>query len=308
MKKVPMMLIIDDGIPITDVFPMSYLHEFCDLMQRYGVHGKFSVIPMPTGHGDIVKGIEGHDKALTDQWLDTVRSRLGGSFDFCPEILTHAQVVDLETGGLLPVLEHEWSRTQDRTTMAPYIARAVELLTQADLKPTGVTSPVDFGIRVENEYAASVALAFDKALGQKESWYFLHCRGYGYHPRPWVAYDDGERRVVSIPSNCPDRFWQSLDNPDDSDAFVHKMADQLLTEDGTAGDIAEILADNGWPVMLAHWQSMFSGGRMAGFKALKIVLERIERLLGDRVEWHSASELMRKTLAAASQRTCHPEE
>ena len=189
-----------------------------------------------------------------------------------------------------------------------YIARAVELLTQADLKPTGVTSPVDFGIHVENEYAASVALAFDKALGQKESWYFLHCRGYGYHPRPWVAYEDGERRVVSIPSNCPDRFWQSLDNPDDSDAFVHKMADQLLTEDGTAGDIAEILADNGWPVMLAHWQSMFSGGRMAGFKALKIVLERIERLLGDRVEWHSASELMRKTLDAASQRTCHPEE
>ena len=297
MKKVPMMLIIDDGTPITDVFPMSYLHEFCDLMQRYGVRGKFSVIPMPTGHGDIVNGIEGYDKALTDQWLDTVRTRLGGSFDFCPEILTHAQVVDLETGDLMPVLEHEWSRTQDRTTMTPYIARAVELLTQADLKPTGVTSPVDFGIHVENEYAASVALAFDKVLGQKESWYFLHCRGYGYHPRPWVAYDDGERRVVSIPSNCPDRFWQSLDNPDDSDAFVHKMADQLLTEDGTAGDIAEILADNGWPVMLAHWQSMFSGGRMAGFKALKIVLERIERLLGDRVEWHSASELMRKTLA-----------
>ena len=48
--------------------------------------------------------------------------------------------------------------------------------------------------------------------------------------------------------------------------------------------------------MLAHWQSMFSGGRMVGFKALAIVLERIERLLGDRVEWHSASELMKKTL------------
>ena len=75
------------------------------------------------------------------------------------------------------------------------------------------------------------------------------------------------------------------------------MADQLLTEDGTGGDIAEILADNGWPVLLAHWQSMFSGGRMVGFKALEIVLDRIERLLGDRVEWHSASELMRRTLS-----------
>ena len=296
MSKTPIMLIIDDGTPITDVFPMSYLHDFCDLMQQYGVRGKFSVIPMPTGHGDIVSGIEGRDKALTDCWLNTVHTRLGGSFDFCPEILTHAQVVDLETGGLLPIAEHEWSQTQDRTTMAPYIARAVELLTQAGLRPTGVTSPVDFGIHVEQEYAASVAMAFDQVLGQKDSWYFLHCRGYGYHPRPWLAYSDGERRVVSIPSNCPDRFWQSMDNPDDSDAFVHHMADQLLTEDGTAGDIVEILDDHGWPVLLAHWQSMFSGGRMTGFKALKIVLERIERLLGGRVEWHSASELMAKTL------------
>lgn len=294
---IPIMLIIDDGTPLTDFFPMSYLDDFCDLMQRYGVRGKFSVIPMPTGCGDIVNGIEGHDKALTDRWLNTVRTRLGGAFDFCPEILTHGQTVDLSTGRLLPVMEHEWSETQNRSTMTPYIARAVTLLEQASLHPTGVTSPVDFGIRVEDEYAASVALAFDQALGQKESWYFLHCRGYGYHRRPWLAYNDGERRVVSIPSNCPDRFWQSLDNPDASDAFVHHMADQLLTEDGTGGDIAEILADNGWPVLLAHWQSMFSGGRMVGFKALEIVLDRIERLLGDRVEWHSASELMRRTLS-----------
>ena len=111
-----------------------------------------------------------------------------------------------------------------------------------------------------------------------------------------MAYDDGERRVVSIPSNCPDRFWQSLDNPDDSDEFVHHMADQLLTEDGTAGDIADVIADDGWPVLLAHWQDMYCSGRMVGLKALEMVLSRIERLLGDKVEWHSASELMRKTL------------
>jgi len=296
MNKTPIMLIIDDGTPVTDYFPMPFLDQFCDLMERYGVRGKFSIIPMPTGYGDIIRGIKGHDKALTDRWLATARARLGGSFDFCPEILTHGKVVNLQTGELLPIEEHEWSRTQDRTSMTPYIARAVDLLRQADLHPTGVTSPVDFGIKVEEEYAASVALAFEQVMGVKESWYFLHCRGYGYHPRPWIAYDDGERRVVSIPSNCPDRFWQSLENPDVSDAFVLKMADQLLTDDGSAGDIVEILADNGWPVLLAHWQSMFSGGRMVGFKALQIVLERIERLLGDRVEWHCASELMTKTL------------
>ena len=296
MEKRPIMLIVDDGTPITDFFPMSFLERFCDLMKRHGVRGKLSIIPMPTGHGDIVNGIEGYDKVLTDRWLDTVRSRLGGQFDFCPEILTHGPAVDLLTGNLLPVPEHVWSETQDRTTMTPYIARAVELLDQANLNPTGVTSPVDFGIKVEDEYAASVALAFDQVLGKKESWYFLHCRGYGYHPRPWVAYDDGERRVVSIPSNCPDRFWQSLDNPDTSDTFVQHMADQLLTEDGTAGDVAEILADNGWPVMLAHWQDLYCGGSMVGFKALEIVLSRIDRLLSDKVQWHSASELMHKTL------------
>jgi hypothetical protein len=225
-----------------------------------------------------------------------IRTRLGGRFDFCPEILTHGPVVDLDSGQLLPIEEHEWSQTQTRATLAPYIARAVELLHQARLTPTGVTSPVDFGIHVEQEYAAAVGMAFEQVLGVKESWYFLHCRGYGYHPRPWIAHSGGGRRVVSIPANCPDRFWQSLDNPDGSDAFVQKMADQLIMQDGSSGDIIEILADNGWPVLLSHWQSLFSGGTLAGIRALEEVLERIERCLGDRVEWTSASELMKRTL------------
>ena len=48
--------------------------------------------------------------------------------------------------------------------------------------------------------------------------------------------------------------------------------------------------------MLAHWQDLYCGGSMVGFKALEIVLSRIDRLLSDKVQWHSASELMHKTL------------
>jgi hypothetical protein len=54
MRKTPIMLIVDDGTPITDTFPFSFQDRFCALAERYGVRGKFSIIPMPTGRGDIV--------------------------------------------------------------------------------------------------------------------------------------------------------------------------------------------------------------------------------------------------------------
>ena len=169
MKKMPISLIIDDpaprvfvyyehadthftkdGRPLLDEVPNSFLNDFCDVIERYGIKGKFSVVPMPGGRGDLVNGIPGFDKSEIDEWLATVRTRVAKNFSICPEILTHAKAVDLETGALLDMNENVWSRTQTVSTLTPYISKALELHKNAGLPVSGVTSPWDFGIEVED--------------------------------------------------------------------------------------------------------------------------------------------------------------
>ena len=68
MKKIPISLIIDDpaprvfvyyehadnrftrdGRPLLDNVPNSFLIDFCDVIERYGIRGKYSVVPVPGG-------------------------------------------------------------------------------------------------------------------------------------------------------------------------------------------------------------------------------------------------------------------
>ena len=99
MKKMPISLIIDDpaprvfvyyehadtrytkdGRPLLTEIPNSFLSNFCDVMERYGLKGKFSVVPMPGGRGDIVNGIPEFAKSEIDEWLEIVRSRVAKNF------------------------------------------------------------------------------------------------------------------------------------------------------------------------------------------------------------------------------------
>src|SRR5512141_2434364 len=87
------------GQPLLEVVPNDFLDRFCDVVDRHGMAGKFSIVPMPAGKGDIVHGIEGFDPQVTRQWLDTARKRLSPRFDFTPEGLTHNLAVNLSSGG-----------------------------------------------------------------------------------------------------------------------------------------------------------------------------------------------------------------
>ena len=117
MKKVPISIIIDDsapvvsvyyhhhnpkttddGRPLLDKYPNAFLDTFCDIVERYGIKGKFSIVPMPGNQGDIVNGLRNIDQALVEQWLNTVKNRLIPNFTVGPEILSHHKAVDLATG------------------------------------------------------------------------------------------------------------------------------------------------------------------------------------------------------------------
>lgn len=284
-----------DGRPLADLVPNAFLDRFCDVVERWGLRGKFSIVPAPAGKGDVVRGVAG-DPEATRAWLATAKRRLSARFDFTPEGITHNLAVDLATGASLPEGENAWSQTQTRATLTPYLTRALSLLRDAGIDATGVTSPWVFGIKVEPEYIAAIVAAQRAVYGRTFSFYFLHMLHDRPSSRPWIARDDGESVLVSIPSTVDDLWWETINTPRADAATVGAVADRLLTADGRAGKIREVLDAGGWPVILTHWQSLFSNGLETGLAVLDELGRRVGAALGDEVAWASCMELAERTV------------
>jgi hypothetical protein len=290
-----------DGRPLLDVVPNAFLEAFCDVVEGYGIRGKFSIVPSPAALGDIVDGVKG-DLDSTLKWLDIAKRRLGGAFDFCPEGITHDLTVDLEGGSLIDKGESVWSQGQDRTTLTPYLARALRYLKDAGIDATGVTSPWIFGMDVEGEYIAAILEAQRQVNGRARSWYFLHMLDKHPETRPWVAWRSDDGALVSVASTVDDVFWRTIDTPRADRDLVTGLADELLTRDGRGGKVRAVLDAGGWPVLLTHWQSLYSNGLGTGLAVLEDIGRRVRASLGDEVVWTTCSELMEKTLEAGTAR------
>lgn len=288
--------ITDDGRPLLDIIPNDFLDRFCDVMERQGIKGKFSIVPAPAGKGDIVNGIEGFDPELTRAWLDTVKSRVTRFCDLCPEGITHNFAVNLKDGGQFPESETAWSQHQSRETLTPYLTRELQYLKDAGIDASGVTSPWVFGIEAPDEYVASIVAAQKAVNNRTFSWFFLYMlynKNDRPHSRPWVAHHDDEATLISIPGNIDDYFWATINSPRTDAAWIAEVADKMLTADGTAGRIIDVLNAGGWPVFVTHWQSFFSNGLETGLAVLDEVGRRVETHLSDRVEWQTCMQLAR---------------
>ncbi len=315
MKKIPVSLIVDDPAPIVSVFyahagcdttkdgrkiiptfSNELLDKFCDVVEKRGIRGKFSVVPMPGNKGDIVNGLAGVDKAKIDAWLNTVKMRLLPAFTVGPEMLTHHLAVDLATGEALPLSERDWASTQNRETLTPYIAKALGILREAGFSPIGVTSPWDFGIEVEDAYEAAISEAVYEACGSREAWFFLRTRRGVPNAKPWIARCEEGRVLVSIPATTHDKIWQTIDTTEQSDAYVSRVADEIITADGSAGEAVWVIENGGYPILLTHWQSLMSNGLGTGIRVLDEIARRINEHYGERLEWMSFEELMRLVL------------
>lgn len=311
MKKVPISFLIDDpapvystfythrenhisdyGEPLLEKFPNSFLFDFCDVIERNGMKGKFSVVPMVANQGDIINGLGDAPREELDEWLNTVKARVAPRFSIGPEMLTHALAVDLATGKALDIKEDEWARMQTEETLTRYIAKALSILNEAGFDAFGVTSPWQFGIEKEAEYTAAISKAVFEVTGKKNAWFFLRGLRNVPNAKPWVELEKDGRCLVSIPATTYDRVWHMLKTGERDEETILKCADMYITEDGSDGDIIRVLESGGWPIMIAHWQSMCSNGSYAGLRAIDIVGRRIKKNLSDRVEWMSFEEIM----------------
>lgn len=311
ISKVPISLIIDDPAPVVSVYhahsetgytldgrplaahvPNDFLRAFCSVAKERGLKGKFSVIPMPGNQGDILTGLHGVEDALVKEWLELVKEQLVPAFTVGPEMLSHHKAVNIATGEAMSLREDVWASTRDRTELTPYIARALSMLKEAGFEAYGVTSPWAFAIEVEDEYAAAISKAVYEVTGRTEAWYFLRSLRNVPQARPWVACEEEGRTVVSIPATTSDHFWQTINTTETSDEYVNRVADELITKDGTEGEIIRVLETGGYPILITHWQSLFSNGLGTGLRALNEVGRRIQTQLLDRVEWKSFEELL----------------
>ena len=168
----PVSLIVDDPVPAYNPahfhsgfrlgplrIPPTLIDRFADLVEETGIRGKFSVIPYPFGLGRVDREVQGVSGAELRHFLDVVRERIAPNLDITPEVLTHWNALDLQTGRLLPYWEHVWSHDQTHDSLVPYLSLALEILNAVDLPCSGMTSPWNFGEAIEGVYAEALLSA-----------------------------------------------------------------------------------------------------------------------------------------------------
>jgi len=282
----------DDGRPLHEYVPYDFLTDFCEKVEKHGIKGKLSLVPMPCGDkGDILSGIKNVSERELKLWLDTVKERLCPNFDISPEMLTHAKTLNLLSGRFLEENEELWSRTQTRGTFTPYIARSVRMIRRAGIEVTGISSPWGFGWKADEEYRAAIALAMKQECGVNSAWYYG--KGDGVNNPTFTEPIPGFR-LAAVRTSVGDITWQTINSPRSDEEFILSVADAYISEDGQNGAVPELIRAKKPAVMLMHWQSLYSNGTRAGLCALDIIAGRINKHYGDITEWMTFSELMNK--------------
>jgi len=170
------------------------------------------------------------------------------------------------------------------------------LLKEAGVDATGFTSPWIFGQRVEAEYLSAMAAAQKAVYDRDLCWYYLHHDPFP-GGAPYVAYARNAAVVVSIESTVRDFLWDTIHADRTDRAFIEQIADSMLTADGRSGAIRTVLDDGGWPILVTHWQCLYSNGLETGLAVMDLVGERVAANLSDEVEWQSCLEMAQRTVA-----------
>jgi hypothetical protein len=311
--KTPISLIIDDGSPVDPLFyeipgyetpflvPREFTRRVVETFEQFDLRGKFTVIPMPSCLGRIDQSLKRVPPDHLEGFLQLVRDRIAPRFDITPEFLTHMRAYDLKTGQFEHIYEDEWISRAPLEEIVDYFVLAFTILKNVGLTATGITSPWNSGIDVEKKYAQGLGEAQWKMFGRKLTWYFLHSTGSGKPRQCSIEYENPGRSqvVVSVPANADDIFW-SMEQPTRAERmqFINDGIDRLVSADGRAGRIRQLI-ESGYPVvLLTHWQSLYTQGTGLGLEGLCALVERIQKVFGNSLEWVSCSEQARRYIGS----------
>jgi hypothetical protein len=320
----PVSLILDDGVPVINPLyyyhlqvkqkdydqhvsriPLDFLEQFAGVVKKWGMRGKFTIIPYPAGLGSILDGWEGCDKGELESWLALARSAIAPGFDITPEILTHTRALDLQTHQLLPEAEQIWMDGRSQAELSEYMRTATGLLRRAGFTPTGITQPVTFkGDRPSYDKAVLDAIRPQVAdpAGTVAFYFIDFCEDKApvpLHPVVLLDREKGEA-VVSILAYADDYFWngQYPGQP----GYL-EMASELISADGQSGRLVELMRSGAWATFCTHWQSQYANGSRQGLAGLEVVAQRLSDTFGPRLLWMTNSEMARYRAAEEALQT-----
>ncbi len=309
--RLPLYFIVDDPAPclnlafyeqyfeshVRDV-PNSFTAAWADLIEEFGVRGKFSVLPIPAAIGRIDRPLPDVKPADQAEFLQIIRERVSPQMDICIEFLTHFLAWDIKRDRPLDYTEKTMSpHIGSRDHLTEYFAYGLQILQDVGLNPTGATSPGASLVEREWDYQRAIRNALREVTGRSIAWYFLHVDDHSPVVLPRIMSADSEKgeACVTLLSMTGDPSWQTqFEKP--------STLDILITADGQAGRLVELYRNRSPLGFHTHWQSLFSEGRATGLHDLRITLSRIREHLGDGVKWTKCGELAQVVAAQSATR------
>lgn len=319
----PIALIVDDPAPCINplwyfrhqvdgqaepaeerTIPLDFMETWCSWIHEVGIRGDFTILPYPAGLGRIDVGLEGYDRDEMRAWVELARRYVAPQFDVHCEILTHTNALDLATGKLLPQSEHDWTELQDEAALTDYFAAAMQILNEAGLPNYGLTQPCTYH-GDESMYARAILAAEKRVNGRKITHNLLHMDSEARTVPPRITHCDPEagEAVVSVWAATGDYIWGTQEHGSERASLApEQIADFYLTEDGKKGRLADLMRGGGMPVLITHWQSLYSNGSRLGLRTYREIVRRITALWGREVVWSKLSELSEHFLVAQTVR------
>ena len=307
MSKLPISLIIDDGgvVNTYSYHDLAHYHEqlippgmalqFGKLCEKYGVKGKFSVVPVPCclGRLDEPEKINHVPAENVRTFVEYAKKYIAPRFSITPELLTHFLAWDDKVRKGKHYCEDTFVSRCTAEEIADYLSVGLKILDNIGLTPEGVSSPWSTGSDNEADYSKGIGMAFKKTFGVDRTFYFLHSRDPEFTKPREMCNSPETGRVITIPNNTKDAYWGSQ-NPasfDEAVKSVREGIDGLLSADGKSGKLRELYEAGDPLVMITHWQSLYSDGRLIGLEGFEELLQRVQKTFGSSVEWMNFEEL-----------------
>jgi hypothetical protein len=291
-KKIPVSLIVDDGVFYSKKVPNTFLKTFGEWSIENGVKGKFSIIPIYGGVAAI-DGSNGEYPGTTKEqrleWIETIKTLITPRWTITPEIITHGKPWDIKNHALMTNMprESDWLAEQNLETTTEYITESMRLLKSVGIKFGGLTMCWHYPPEKNHILGEATLTAAEKVAGLKFVMIF-NDKG----ERPGIIYkrEDGAMAVSMRPA-----LTDLLDYSDKfTEADIQRLADTYISADGTSGQFVDQLKKGVCLEFYTHYANLYSEGTYHGLEVLTIAIGRLNKFYGDKIEWMTGLDICKR--------------
>ena len=282
-KKIPVSMIVDDGVFYSKKVPDTFLKTFGDWSIENGVKGKFSIIPIYGGVASIdgsTAEYPGTTKEQRLEWIETIKTLITPRWTITPEIITHGAPWDIKNHALMTNMPREsiWLAEQSLETQTDYIAESMRLLTSMGIKVGGLTICWNYPSEKNDILGEATLTAAEKVAGLK---FVMIFNDKGERPSIIYKRADGAMAVSMRPA-----LTDLLDYSDKfTEADIQRVADTYISADGTSGQFVDQLKKGVCLEFYTHYANLYSEGTYHGMQVLTIAIGRLNKFYGDKIEW-----------------------